>query len=102
MEKRSPIDFAETRFLERRHDLVAVSRQASSVSTGHAAQQQSAAVWLPLALVLPLLAFAIVPSLLGRLLVIALIGAVEFRQVTSTPELMKYMTIREWAMAAAL
>lgn len=101
MEKRSPIDVAETRFLERKHDLVAVSRQAS-VSTIHGGQHQSAAVWLPLILVLPLLAFAIVPSLLGRLVVIALIGAAEVRLVVSTPELMSYMTVRDWSLAASM
>jgi hypothetical protein len=101
MEKRSPIEFTETRFLERKHDLVAVSRQAV-VSTSPIGEQHSAVVWLPLGLVVPVLAFAIVPSLLGRLVVIALIGAAELRLVTSTPKLMNYMTIREWAMAASL
>ena len=101
MEKRAPIDHAETRFLERKHDLLAVSRR-TPVSTTHGGQLQSAAIWLPMGLVLPLLAFAIVPSLLGRLVVIALIGAAEARLVTSTPELMTYMTIQEWAAAASL
>jgi hypothetical protein len=102
MEKRAPIDFAETRFLERKNDLLAVSRRTAVVSTTRGAQQQSAVLWLALALVLPLLAFAIVPSLLGRLVVIALIGATEVRQVTSTPELMSYMTIQEWSIAASM
>ncbi|KAF2028769.1 hypothetical protein EK21DRAFT_69219 [Setomelanomma holmii] len=100
MEKRAAIDYAETRFLERKNDLVAVSRRPS-VSTMRG-QHQSPALWLPLGLVLPLLAFAIVPSLLGRIVVIALITAAELRLATTTPEVMSYLTFQEWAMAAAV
>jgi hypothetical protein len=100
MDKRSPIDFAEARFLERKSDLLAVSRRPAVVSTTtRGGQDRSAVMWHALALVFPLLAFAIVPSLLGRLVVIALIGAAEIRQVTLTPELMSYMTIQEWSIA---
>jgi hypothetical protein len=105
MEKRAPIDVAETRFLERKNDLLAVWRPTAVVSTTRGSRQppQSAdVIWMALALVLPLLAFAIVPSLLGRLVVIGLIAAVEARQVTLTPELMNYMTFREWSLAAAM
>ena len=105
MEKRSPIDPAETRFLERKHDLLAVSRR-TSVSTpprvGLGQQQQHAAIWLGLIFLSPVLAFAIVPSLLGRLVVIALIGAAGLRQVTSTPELMNYMSVQEWSIAGSM
>jgi hypothetical protein len=101
MEKRAPIDHAETRFLDRKNDLLAVSRGAC-VSTTRGVQDQSAVVWVPLLLAVPLLAFAIVPSLSGRLVVIALIGAAEAKLVTSTPELMGYMAIREWTVAACL
>jgi hypothetical protein len=100
VEKRTPIEHCETRFLERKNDLLAVSRRAS-VSPTHGGQPQSGLIWLPLVLVAPLLAFAIVPSLLGRLIVIALIGAGGLWQVTSTPELMSYMTIQEWSVAAS-
>jgi hypothetical protein len=101
MEKRAPIDHAETRFLERKNDLLAVSRGAC-VSTTRGGHDQSAAVWVPVLLAIPLLAFAIVPSLSGRLVVIALIGAAEARLVTSTPELIGYMAVREWTVAASL
>lgn len=104
MEKRSPIDPAETRFLDRKHDLLAVSRR-TSVSTPPrvgVGQQQHAALWLGLMLVSPVLAFAIVPSLLGRLVVIALIGAVGFQQVTSKAELMSYMSVQEWSISASM
>jgi len=101
MEKRAPIDHAESRFLERKNDLLAVSRGAC-VSTTRGVQDQSAVVWLPMLLAVPLLAFAIVPSLSGRLVVIALIGAAEAKLITSTPEIVGYMAIREWSIAASL
>ena len=101
LEKRAPIDFTETRFLERKNDLLAVSRPGS-ISATRSSQHQSAVVWLPAMLVLPLLAFVIVPSVLGRLVVIALIGGAGFRQVTLTPELLAYMTVQEWSIAASV
>jgi len=101
MEKRVPIDHTESRFLERKNDLLAVSRGAC-VSTTSVGQDQSVIVWLALLLAVPLLAFAIVPSLSGRLVVIVLTGAAEARLVTSTPQLMSYMAVREWAVVASL
>ena len=101
IEKRTPVDNAETRFLDRKNDLLAISRRPS-VGPMQSGQQQPPIVWLPLVLVLPMLAFAIVPSLLGRLVVITLIGAAGLRQVTSTPELMSYMPIQEWSIATAV
>ncbi|KAH7080673.1 hypothetical protein FB567DRAFT_110276 [Paraphoma chrysanthemicola] len=100
LEKRAPIDYPETRFLERKNDLLAVSRRPS-VSTARG-PSESPFVWLPLGLVIPLVAFAIVPSLLGRIVVIALITAAELRLVTTTPEVMNYLAFKEWAMAASL
>lgn len=97
MEQRSPIDHAETRFLERKEDLLAVSRTRSTNATGGVTSHQSAAIWLPLILVLPLMAFAIVPGLLGRLFVLFLIGGAILKLLTSTKELMELMTAREWA-----
>jgi hypothetical protein len=101
MEKSTPIDQTETRFLERKNDLLALSREAY-VSTTRGGQDHSTLVWLPLLLAVPLLAFAIVPSLSGRLVVIALIGAAETRLIMSTPELMSYLTGQQWAAAASL
>lgn len=100
MERRAPIDYAETRFLERKNDLLAVSRKPS-VSTTRG-QYQTPVVWLSLGLVLPLLAFAIVPSLLGRIVVIVLITAAELRLVMTTPEIMNYLNFQELAVAASL
>jgi len=107
LDKRVPIDQTECRFLDRKHDLLAVSRRSSLATTAPSrvspgrAGTQSAAVWLPLGLLLPLLAFAIVPSLLGRLIVIALIGGGELWFVTTTPELKGLMEMQEWMMAGA-
>ncbi|CAO2654411.1 Nn.00g111440.m01.CDS01 [Neocucurbitaria sp. VM-36] len=100
MEKREPIDDLESRFLERKHDLLAVSRRPS-VSTPRGAGHHSAAVF-PLTLVLPLMAFAIVPNLLGRLFVLMLIGGVELKLVMSTPELLGFMSVQEWTTAASM
>lgn len=109
IEKREPIDYVETRFLERKHDLLAVSKKAQSVekletNMTHRAldTQQLAAVWLPLALILPLMAFAIVPHLIGRLLVIVLIGAAEVKLVLAAPEAKSFMSVREWVVAATV
>lgn len=119
MEEHDPIDETEARFLEHDKDLVAVvprksSSVVSTVAAGQGQQpqpqqhqhqhqhQQSAVAWFLLVLVVPLMAYAIVPSLLGRLLVIALIGAAELKLVTSTPELMKFLSMQEWTMAASV
>ncbi|KAF2687807.1 hypothetical protein K458DRAFT_170556 [Lentithecium fluviatile CBS 122367] len=95
IEKRTPIDYAETRFLEHGTDLLAVS-QRRSASIGGVPAHQSAAIFLPLILVLPLMAFAIVPGLLGRLFVLVAIGGGIVKVIMSTQELMELMTPREW------
>jgi hypothetical protein len=48
------------------------------------------------------MAIAIVPSLLGRLVVIVLTVGAELKLVTSTPELMSFMSTREWTVAASV
>ena len=100
MKQRNPIHEAESRFLERQADLVAFppKRHASTGNTG-AGSNQHTAVWLPL---LPFVAFSIVPNLLGRIIVIALISAAGLRMVTSTPEFMTILTVREWMYTACM
>lgn len=102
MDRRTPIDPAETRFLAREQDLVVVSRTSAAASTSPVAAQQhsAAAVWFPLTLTLPLVAFAMVPSLLGRLVVLALAGSVALWMVAVTAELAAFMSRQEWAVAA--
>ncbi|EFQ89154.1 hypothetical protein PTT_14695 [Pyrenophora teres f. teres 0-1] len=102
MDENEPLDYAESQFIERDSDLVAIPRKASVKTAPVADQDQSAAVWFPLTLVLPLMAFAIVPSLVGRLLVlVAMVGA-ELKLVKSTPELQSFMSTQEWNVAASM
>ncbi|CAA9957318.1 PAT1 multi-domain protein [Pyrenophora teres f. maculata] len=102
MDENEPLDYAESQFIERDSDLVAIPRKASIKTAPVADQDQSAAVWFPLTLVLPLMAFAIVPSLVGRLLVlVAMVGA-ELKLVKSTPELKSFMSTQEWNVAASI
>jgi hypothetical protein len=96
MEKRTPIDHSETRFLEHQHDLLTVSEGGSASTVGGATPRQSGAIWLPLVLVLPLMAFAIVPGLLGRLVILSLTGVAIMKLIASTTELMDMMTAHEW------
>ncbi|KAF2639927.1 hypothetical protein P280DRAFT_22690 [Massarina eburnea CBS 473.64] len=97
MEKRTPIDFTESRFLERKDDLLAFSRRRSASPVGGVPSHQSAAIWLPMILVMPLMAYAIVPGLLGRLFILCSIGAAIMKLLTSTKGVEKLMTAREWA-----
>jgi hypothetical protein len=103
MDEHEPVDYMESQFIERDSDLVAITPKAPrSTLQSASGVHQSAAVWFPLTLVLPLMAFAIVPSLLGRLLVIVLIVSAEIKLVSSTPELMSFMSSREWSVAASV
>jgi hypothetical protein len=114
LEKHAPIESAESRFLERKDDLLTVAprRRTSSAGGGGGASgaavveggvgpHQRAAVGLPLIAVLPLMSFGIVPGLLGRLFVLSLIGAGEVLVVTSS-ELMELMSVREWFICASM
>ncbi|KAF2739527.1 hypothetical protein EJ04DRAFT_426619 [Polyplosphaeria fusca] len=101
MEKHAPIDCSEARFLEQKDDLLAVSRRRSAASVGGAGLHQSMALGLPLMAVLPLIALAVVPGVLGRLFVIVLIGSAEVGVVVST-ELMGLLTVREWVVCASM
>lgn len=95
--RRTPISHGETRFLDLKDDLLAVSRRGASAGTaGGAPSHESAAIWVPLILAMPLLAFAIVPGILGRLVILCLNGAAVMKLLTSTRELKELMTVREW------
>ncbi|KAJ8109200.1 hypothetical protein OPT61_g7636 [Boeremia exigua] len=99
MQQRKPIHEAESRFLERQADLVTFSSKRQTSVDQSAGTHQHVAMWLPL---VPFMAFSIVPSLLGRIVVIALISAAGLRTVTSTPDFTSIMTIREWMYAASM
>ncbi|KAJ4303745.1 hypothetical protein N0V90_002646 [Kalmusia sp. IMI 367209] len=96
IEKRTPIDHNETRFLEHRTDLLTMSERKPASIVGGAAPRQSGAIWLPLVLVLPLMVFAMVPGLLGRLVILSLTGAAIMKLITTTNELMEMMSLQEW------
>ncbi|PZD46972.1 PAT1 domain containing protein [Pyrenophora tritici-repentis] len=102
MDENEPLDYAESQFIERDSDLVAIPRKAPIKTAPVADQDQSAAVWFPLTLVLPLMAFATVPSLVGRLLVLVAIVGAELKLVKSTPELKSFMSTQEWNAAASM
>ncbi|KAF2195406.1 hypothetical protein K469DRAFT_544281 [Zopfia rhizophila CBS 207.26] len=101
MEKHAPIEHAEARFLEHKNDLLALSRRRSAINVGGVGLHQSAAIALPLILLLPLMAFAMIPGLLGRLFIIILIGAAVVVVVAST-ELMSLMTVQDWLKCASM
>ena len=99
MKQRNPIHEAESRFLECQADLVTFSSKRHATIDQSVGANQHVAMWLPL---LPFVAFSIVPSLLGRIVVIALISVAGLRTVTSAPEFMAIMSIREWMYAASM
>ncbi|KAF2807965.1 uncharacterized protein BDZ99DRAFT_70007 [Mytilinidion resinicola] len=106
MERHAPVDKAESRFLEHRNDLLAIARRRRSSAgvVGGAGPVESAALGLPLMLVLlilPLMAFAVIPGLLGRLFIIVLIGLGQAAVVTQT-DLVGIMAIREWAKCGSM
>lgn len=96
IEKHTPIDRAEARFLEHKNDLLTVSEGGSASIPGGVITHQSGAIWLPLVLVFPLLVFAIVPGLIGRLAILSLTCAATMKLITATRELMDMMTVRDW------
>ncbi|CAN9458895.1 unnamed protein product [Alternaria alternata] len=118
MDEHDPVDETESSFLEQDDDLVIIGPRkpavstptttatATSVATPTAGQDalQSAppAITLPLLLILPLVAFAIVPSLLGRIIVIGLTVGMEGKIVRETPQLMRLLSLRDWSIAAVV
>jgi hypothetical protein len=115
MEKHSPLDRTESLFLSRKTDLLSLTqRRKPVISTavggvgtvpgpgpGPGPGPKSAAIGFPLILVLPLMAFAVVPGVLGRLFMLILIGVAELMLVTST-ELMDLMSVREWIICSSV
>jgi hypothetical protein len=111
MEKHSPLDRTESLFLSRKTDLLSLTqRRRPVISTavggvgavpGPGPGPKSAAIGFPLILVLPLMAFAVVPGVLGRLFMLILIGVAELMLVTST-ELMDLMSVREWVICSSV
>jgi hypothetical protein len=109
MEKHSPLDHTEALFLSRKTDLLSLTQRrrpvtsttGGGVGAGPGPGPKSAVIGFPLILVLPLMAFAIVPGVLGRLFMLILIGVAELMVVTST-ELMDLMSVREWVICSSV
>jgi len=105
MAKHTPVHEAEAIFLQKKTDLIALgevtkpprSEEAEMKPARHAAP---VAYYIPLALMLPLLLFSIIPTLGGRLLVTALIGAGAF-MVAATTRVRLLMPAREGAICGA-
>jgi hypothetical protein len=121
MDEHDPVDETESSFLEQDEDLVTIGPHKPAVSTPttttatatvtstatpaagqDAPQSAPPAITFPLLLILPLVAFAIVPSLLGRIIVIGLAVGMEGKIVRETPQLMRLLSLRNWSVAAAV
>jgi hypothetical protein len=96
VEKRTPIDYAETRFLNHSTDLLAVSRRKSTSTVDGVPSPQALAPLLPFILILPLAVFSMVPGLLGRLFLLVVISGGIIKVTMSMKELRELMTPREW------
>jgi hypothetical protein len=118
MDEHDPVDETESSFLEQDEDLVTIGPRKPAVSTPtitatatsvatpttgqDALQSAPPAITFPLLLILPLVAFAIVPSLLGRIIVIGLAVGMEGKIVRETPQLMRLLSLRDWSIAAVV
>lgn len=94
----APVHEVEARFLHRSEDLI-----VPGMTAGPAPEQQpkhAALAYLPVALMLPLLLFSIIPTLAGRLAVTALIAVGAFI-VAATTRIRHLMPPREWAVCGA-
>lgn len=104
MEKKSPIHDMEIKFLQNEKDLVqpgmAQSVQPVQVLSSQQQSSKHAAVlsFLPVALMLPLLLFSIIPTLVGRLVVTMLIGIGAFLVAATTTRIRHMMPLNEWAV----
>ena len=101
MEKHAPVEKSESRFLDHKNDLFSVAHTKPASNVGGVGPVQSAVFGLLLILVLPLLAFAMIPGLLGRLFIVILIGSAEAAVVASI-ELVSLMTVKEWVTCASM
>ena len=94
MSKHAPVHEVETRFLQSDKDLILPGKPSVSLDgpTKHATL-----AYVPVALMLPLLLFSIIPSLVGRLVVTAFI-AIGALLVAATTRIRMLMPAREWAV----
>ncbi|KAK5704096.1 hypothetical protein LTR97_003109 [Elasticomyces elasticus] len=100
MEKHTPVHAVEARFLQRVDDLVLPGQKPHVVEVEASVTKHAALAYLPVALMLPLLLFSIIPTLAGRLAVTALIAAGAFL-VAATTQIRHLLPTREWAVCGA-
>ena len=97
MAKHAPVHEAEAHFLQSGNDLMVPGKTESA---GDRPTKHAALAYLPVALMLPLLLFSIIPTLAGRLAVTALIAAAAFL-VAATTRIWHVLPVREWAICGA-
>jgi hypothetical protein len=98
MSKHAPIHDIESRFLQRQDDLVMPGKNEPSKTVE--SPMKSALTYLPVALVLPLLLFSLIPTFAGRLAVTALLGFGAFLVAVST-RIRDLLPPHEWAICGA-
>ena len=95
--KHKPIHEVETRYLDRQNDLILPAQVVERERPG----KHVALAYLPVALMLPLLLFSLIPTLGGRLLVTLLIAGGAFL-VAATTRIRMLMCSREWAVCGTV
>ncbi|WPH00184.1 Hypothetical protein R9X50_00300700 [Acrodontium crateriforme] len=104
MNAHAPLHEIETRFLQRGHDLIvpeSSNRPGNRpITTPSNSAKNSTLVYLPIALMLPVILFSVIPSLTGRLMVTALIAAGAFVAASST-RIGTMLEPREWTVCGA-
>lgn len=98
MNKHAPIHEVETKFLQWTEDLIMPGKVATSLYTP---TKHAALAYLPVALMLPLLLYSIIPTLIGRLVVTALIAVGAFI-IAGTTRIRQLLSAREWGVCGAV
>ncbi|KAF1984381.1 hypothetical protein K402DRAFT_142802 [Aulographum hederae CBS 113979] len=105
MQEHAPIDPNEAKFLGHAEDLISARRpDMNEELRGHnaAPMRQPAAVTLPaMILLLPLVAFSIIPGLFARLCFLGLLGLGGYAVFSST-EIANVMSVADWKNCAAV
>ncbi|TKA68571.1 hypothetical protein B0A55_08898 [Friedmanniomyces simplex] len=115
LDKYTPLHAVETQFLQHHPgDLIApggsskfthpsppAGEEEETLPTRKQAAAAAALAYLPIALMLPLLLFSLIPTLAGRLAVTALIAAGAFLVAAATTRIRSLLPLREWAVCGA-
>ena len=101
MSKHTPIHDVEARFLQKVKDLVVPGTPPTASTSVDQPTKHAALAYLPVALMLPLLLFSIIPTLGGRLIVTALIAIGAF-VVAAATRIRQVLPGRDWAVCGAI